>query len=157
MSMGTETKLANPLISINDLQWIKLVELLTENVFALNGRKLIKIEALFTEGGHYPTVYFRLTSVAEKSNEHDNAEVSGFVFGFNDDWDDDVYIHSLSEQGYWPEWLKDNGINTTFNYHEVGLRKLLSFIEKELKVWSIPEVVSPRQHVSNKWRLLKLY
>lgn len=155
--MATQVKPANQLTSIDDSQWIKLVELLTENVFALNGRTLNKIEYLFTEGEHYPAVYFRLTSVTEKSNNDQNAEISGFVFGFNNDWEDDVYIHPLSEQGYWAEWLKDNGINAIFNYHEVGLRKLLSFIEKELNVWSITEEVPGRQVVANEWLLLKTY
>lgn len=84
-------------------------------------------------------------------------EISGFAFGFNNEWDDDVYIHSLSEQGYWPEWLKENGINATFNYHEVGLRKLVTFLEKDLKVWSIADGSEPNQFVPNEWRLLKIY
>lgn len=155
--MATQIKPANPLTTIDDSQWIKLVELLTENVFALNGRTLLKIENLFTEGGHYPAVYFRLTSMAEKANVQQSIEISGFVFGFNNDWDDDVYIHPLSEQGYWPEWLKGNDINATFNYHEVGLRKLLSFIDKELNVWSIPDEGPAPQFIANKWKLLKLY
>ena len=156
--METITTPRNPIVYINDEQWLKLVDLLTDNVLALNSRKLLKVECQYTEGGHYPAVYFRLTTVLEDPSDEDpKTEVSGFVFGFNNDWDDDVYIHPLASQGYWEEWLTNNGITCVFNYHEVGLRKLLSFLEKELKVWSISEEQEPIVFPPNEWRLLKSY
>ncbi|OCX54199.1 hypothetical protein BEL04_08025 [Mucilaginibacter sp. PPCGB 2223] len=147
----------NPLINIDHLQWIKLVELLTENVFALNNRRLTQVENLFTEGGHYPAVYFRLTTLPENSDDQNKVEVSGFVFGFNNDWDDDVYIHPLSPQGFWEDWLVKNGINTTFNYHEVGIRKLYSFIDKEIKIWSTIDFAQKSDIPVEEWRILKAY
>ncbi|TSD67645.1 hypothetical protein FFF34_009735 [Inquilinus sp. KBS0705] len=156
--METITTTRNPLININDEQWIKLVELLTDNVLALNSRKLLTVECLYTTGGHYPALYFRLTTVLEDPSDADpKTEVSGFVFGFNNEWDDDVYIHPLSSQGYWEEWLQENGITCVFNYHEVGLRKLVDFLEKELKLWAISEEQKPVAFAPNQWRLLKAY
>jgi hypothetical protein len=156
--MATITTPRNPLIHISDEQWIKLVEFLTENVFALNSRKLLKVEVQHTEGGHYPALYFRLTTVLEDPADNDlKTEVSGFVFGFNNDWDDDVYIHPLSSLGFWEDWLQDNAITSVFNYHEVGLRKLNSFLEDELKLWNIPESSVLPEYASNAWRLLKDY
>ena len=156
--METLTTPRNPLIYINDEQWIKLVDLLTDNVLALNSRKLLQVECLYTAGGHYPAIYFRLTTVLEDPSDADpKTEVSGFVFGFNNDWDDDVYIHPLASQGYWEEWLQKNGITCVFNYHEVGLRKLLAFVDKELKLWNITESANAPEFVANEWRLLKDY
>ncbi|WP_439698897.1 hypothetical protein ACFGVS_12600 [Mucilaginibacter sp. AW1-7] len=68
--------------------------------------------------------------------------------------DNDVYIHPLSTQGFWDDCLKDNSINATFAYHEVGLRKLLSFLDKELNLWHIPEEVNYNVIVPNEWRKL---
>jgi len=153
--MTTITTQRNPLIQTNDQQWIKLVELLSENVLALNSRKLLKIEIQFTEGGHYPAVYFRLTTILDDPADHNlKTEVSGFVFGFNNDWDDDVYIHPLSPLGFWDEWLKKNEITSVFNYHEVGLRKLIAFLENELKIWNITENSNKLEFAPNEWRLL---
>lgn len=143
----------NPLTVISDRQWIEFVEFLSENVLALNNRLLAKLEILHTEGGHYPAVYFRLTTIADQATKGDmKTEVSGFVLGFNNDWDDDVYIHPLSPQGFWENWLNENGINTIFNYHEVGLRKLYGYIEKELKLWETPENPVPINYVPDEWR-----
>jgi len=148
----------NPLVNIYDHQWLKLVDLLTENVLALNGRKLSKVETLYTDGGHYPAIYFRLTTLLEDPSDQDlKTEVSGFVFGFNNDWDDDVYIHPLSPQGFWEDWLEENGITSFFTYHEVGLRKLCAFLDKELKLWNIAEDSKQNEFAPNEWRLLKLY
>ena len=153
--MTTITTPRNPLIHINDHQWIKLVEFLTENVLALNSRKLLKIEIQHTEGGHYPAIYFRLTTVLDVPAEQDlKTEVSGFVFGFNNDWDDDVYIHPLSSLGFWDNWLKENEITSIFNYHEVGLRKLIAFLENELKIWNITKNSNTPAFAPNEWRLL---
>ena len=153
--MTTITRVYNPLINIKDEQWISLIDLLTENVFALNGRKLTNIEIQHSIGGHYPAVYFRLTTILEDPKGNNlKTEVSGFVLGFNNEWDDDVYIHPLSAQGFWEDWLKDNSINATFAYHEVGLRKLLSFLDKELNLWHIPEEISYKDFVPNEWRSL---
>jgi hypothetical protein len=148
----------NPLIQINDDQWIKLVEFLTENVLALNSRILLKIEIQHTEGGHYPAIYFRLTTVLDEPADQDlKTEVSGFVFGFNNEWDDDVYIHPLSTLGFWEDWLKRNAITSVFNYHEIGLRKLITFLENELKLWSKTENSNLPEYAPNEWRLLKEY
>jgi hypothetical protein len=156
--MQTMTTTRNPLIYINDDQWIKLVDLLTDNVLALNSRKLLKVEYQYTAGGHYPAVYFRLTTVLEDATDaNPKTEVSGFVFGFNNDWDDDVYIHPLSSQGYWEEWLLENGITSVFNYHEVGLRKLIAFLDKELKIWTVSNEAKNHQFTSNVWRELISY
>lgn len=156
--MATTIVKHNPLIQISDEQWIKFVDLITDNVLALNSRKLSKVEIFYTEGGHYPAAYFRLTTILDDPADGDlKTEVSGFVFGFNNDWDDDVYIHSLSPQGYWEDWLKENEITATFNYHEVGLRKLYAFLENELKIWNINSDLSTSEFALNEWRLLKLY
>ena len=156
--MATITTPRNPLIHINDQQWIKLVEFLTENVLALNSRKLLKIETQYTEGGHYPALYFRLTTVLDEPADQDlKTEVSGFVFGFNNEWDDDVYIHPLSTLGFWEDWLKHNAITSVFNYHEIGLRKLITFLENELKLWDITENSNLPEYAPNEWRLLKDY
>jgi hypothetical protein len=104
--MSTITKPYNPLINISDQQWLKFIDLITENVFALNARVLTKVELLHHVGDHYPAVYFRLTTCLEDPQDKDlQTQVSGFVLGFNNEWDDDVYIHPLSEQGFWKEWL----------------------------------------------------
>jgi hypothetical protein len=66
--MANKTMLYNPLIYIKDGQWLKFVALLTENVLAINGRILSKVEVLYSEGGFYPAVYFRLTTVFEAGN-----------------------------------------------------------------------------------------
>ena len=156
--MATITTPRNPLIHINDQQWIKLVEFLTENVLALNSRKLFKIEMQYTEGGHYPAIYFRLTTILDDPADQDlKTEVSGFVFGFNNEWDDDVYIHPLSSLGFWEDWLKANAITSIFNYHEVGLRKLVAFLENELNLWNITENSNLPECAPNEWRLLKDY
>jgi len=156
--MSSKTRNPNPLMFIDDQLWVKLVDLITENVFALNSLKLFKVDILYTEGGHYPAVYFRLTTILEDSIDSDiKTEVSGFVFGFNNDWDDDVYIHPLSPLGFWDEWLKENQITSIFNYHEVGLRRLNAFIERELKLWEIPEEPTLPGFSMNEWRLLKEY
>ncbi|WP_374950969.1 hypothetical protein [Mucilaginibacter sp.] len=146
----------NPLTQISDERWIKFVDLITDNVLALNSRKLSKVEIFYTEGGHYPAAYFRLTTILDDAADDDlKTEVSGFVFGFNNDWDDDVYIHPLSPQGYWEDWLKENEITATFNYHEVGLRKLNEFLENELQVWKLPRNTDTFEFIPNEWRLLK--
>lgn len=153
--MKDQTIFYNPLTRIGNQQWIKLVELLTENVLALNSRVLSKVEILYNSDGHYPVAYFRLTTaLAKASNGDPQTEVSGFVFGFNNDWDDDVYIHALTPLGYQESWLKENGITSFFTYHEVGLRKLHTFLEKELKIWSITENTVANDSLPNDWREL---
>ena len=156
--MAVKNALYNPLTKITGEQWIQLVELLTENVFALNSRILLKIETYYAEGGHYPAIYFRLTTILEDPGDNDpKPETSGFVFGFNNDWDDDVYIHPLSPQGYWEDWLTENEITSVFNYHEVGLWKILSFLEKELNLWGIAGDADAVEYKPNEWNLLKVY
>lgn len=152
--MSTLTKPYNPLINISDQKWLKFIDVITENVFALNSRALTKVELLHSEGGHYPAVYFRLTTSDYPADADSQTEVSGFVLGFNNEWDDDVYIHPLSEQGFWKDWLIKNGITSTFNYHEVGLRKLLFFLNEELKLWEVPLDVKYNEYVPDVWRLL---
>jgi hypothetical protein len=152
--MSTITKPYNPLINISDEQWLRFIDLVTENVFALNSRALAKVELLHSEGGHYPAVYFRLTTVDYPVDDDPQTEVSGFVLGFNNEWDDDVYIHPLSEQGFWKDWLVKNGITATFNYHEVGLRKLLFFLAEELKLWEVPGEVKYNEFLPDVWREL---
>ncbi|WCT14386.1 hypothetical protein [Mucilaginibacter jinjuensis] len=153
--MGTQTKKYNPLRSISEQQWLKLIKLLTENVLALNSRRLSKIELLYADGGHYPAAYFRLTSVLDEQIDKDSKkEVSGFVFGFNNEWDDDVYIHPLTAQGYQEDWLVENGITSFFTYHEVGVSKLHKFLDQELRIWNANQSVNVWEGIINEWRLL---
>lgn len=152
--MSAITKPYNPLTNISDQKWLKFIDLITENVFALNSRALTKVELLHTVGSHYPAVYFRLTTSDYPIDADPQIEVSGFVLGFNNEWDDDVYIHPLSEQGFWKDWLIKNGITSIFNYHEIGLRKLLFFLNEELKLWDTPEQVENLELIPNEWREL---
>jgi hypothetical protein len=155
--MIAQIKKYNPLVVISDEQWIKLITLLTENVFILNRRELIKAELQYNDSGHYPAIYFRLTTILDNPDDDDlKTEVSGFVIGFNNDWDDDVYIHPLGPQGYWEDWLDKNGITAKFAYHEVGLRKLYAFLEKVLKLWEITEDAVVMSYIPNEWRELLL-
>jgi hypothetical protein len=91
------TTVSNPLTNIKNGQWLKLVELLTDNLFALNSRILAKVEILYIGGDHYPAVYFRLTTDLENpKDKNPKTEISGFLFGFDNDLDNDVYIHPLT-------------------------------------------------------------
>jgi hypothetical protein len=153
--MANKTMLYNPLIYIKDGQWLKFVALLTENVLAINGRILSKVEVLYSEGGFYPAVYFRLTTVLEDSPDEDlKPEISGFVLGFNNDWDEDVYLHPLSSQGYMEDWLMENNITSLFVYHDVGLRKLFKFLETELKLWETADHAIAQTFTPKQWQEL---
>jgi hypothetical protein len=148
-------ELYNPLIYINDEQWLKLVSLLTDNVLEVNQRKLSKIEIMYTEDWHYPAVYFRLsTELKYESGDAVKSEVSGFTFGFDSDWDNDVLINPLTSQGYWDNWLSDIGITAFFAYHEVGIRKIHKFLEQELKIWDKASKTVPLEIKENEWREL---
>ncbi|WP_295769244.1 hypothetical protein [uncultured Mucilaginibacter sp.] len=150
-------KTRNPFPSVTDQQWIKFILMLTDNVMALNGLVLSKVEIMLTEGGHYPAAYFRLTSTPEKPGGLPVAPlVSGFLIGFDLDWDKDVIIQPLSPQGYQENWLSENGINSVFTYHDVGLQKLMTFLEKELQLWQLAETALAADKPADEWRELAL-
>lgn len=155
--MTSINKTRNPFPSITDQQWVRFIVMLTDNVFALNGLVLSKAEVMLTEGGHYPAAYFRLTSIPERSaGLPAEPQVSGFLIGFDLDWDKDVIIQPLSPQGYQEDWLNENGITSAFTYHDVGLQKLMAFLEKELKLWQIAETALEADTPIDEWRELVL-
>ncbi|MET3981743.1 hypothetical protein ABIB62_004360 [Mucilaginibacter sp. UYP25] len=143
------------LLKIADQQWIDLVELLTENVLALNRRLLTTVEIMYRIDGHFPVFLFRLTSILEYPEDGDlMSEISGFSFGYDTDIDNEVYIQPLSSDGYWEKFLKEIGITHFFSPNNVGMKKLYKFLSKNLKIWDneLPAqiiVLKP-----NKWRTL---
>jgi hypothetical protein len=143
------------LLKITDQQWIDLVELLTENVLALNSRILSNIEIMYQADGHFPVLLFRLTSIIEDPEDGNlNPEISGFSFGYDTDIDDEVYIQPLSSDGYWETFLKEIGITHFFAPNNVGMKKLYKFLSKNLKIWDdeVPaQIIVPE---TNKWRTL---
>lgn len=153
---NVEDQAAVRLLMVTDGQWLELMNMVTEGVMAVSGRRIAQTEILFSEGGHYPSMYFRLTSVPEDTEAIDpQPQVSGFVFGFDADIDDEVYIQPLSPDTYREDWLEENGINHFFAWHEVGVKKLYRFLSEELKLWSgdapgVPEVTTPGQ-----WKTLQ--
>lgn len=154
--METLKKLYNPLVNIKDEQWMKLVQMLITAVLELNARVLTKVEQMYVVG-HYPAMYFRLTTVLERpEKEGSKPEVSGFVVGFDNDYDDDVFLESLSPHAYWEHWLAENGITTIFAYHEVGIRKIMRFFEKELKIWEQVEGGETQNIKEDEWREIAL-
>lgn len=143
------------LLKIADQQWIDLVELLTENVLALNSRVLSTVGIMYQADGHFPVYLFRLTSILEDPADGDlQPEVSGFSFGYDTDIDDEVYIQPLSSDGYWEKFLNETGITHFFSTNNVGMKKLYKFLSKELKIWDdeVPaQIIVPE---TNKWRTL---
>lgn len=143
------------LLKITDPQWIDLVELLTEDVLALNSRVLETVEIMYQADGHFPVFLFRLTSIMEDPEDGERKpEVSGFSFGYDIDIDDEVYIQPLSSDGYWEDFLKEMGITHFFTSNNVGMKKLYKFLSKNLKIWDdeVPvQIIVPEP---NKWRKL---
>ena len=143
------------LLKITDQQWINLVELLTENVFALNSRVLTTTEIMYRADGHFPVLFFRLTSIIEDPEDGDlKPEISGFSFGYDIDIDDEVYIQPLSPDGYWEDFLKEIGITHFFAPNNVGMKKLYKFLSNDLKIWDdevLGQIIIPE---ANKWRNL---
>ena len=124
------------LLKITDQQWIGLVELLTENVLALNSRILSNVEIMYQADGHFPVFLFRLTSIMEDPEDGNlKPEISGFSFGYDIDVDDEVYIQPLSSDGYWDKFLNETGITHFFSTNNVGMKKLYKFLSKDLKIW----------------------
>ena len=153
--METTIHSHNSLLKITDQQWIDLVELLTENVLALNSRILLNIEIMYQADGHFPVYLFRLTSVIEDPEDGElKPEISGFSFGYDTDIDDEVYIQPLSSDGYWEAFLNEIGITHFFSTNNVGMKKLNKFLSKNLKIWDdeVPaQIIVPE---ANKWRTL---
>ncbi|EHQ24780.1 hypothetical protein [Mucilaginibacter paludis] len=143
------------LLKITDQQWINLVELLTENVLALNSRTLSSVEIMYRADGHFPVYLFRLTSTLEDPEDQDlMPQVSGFSFGYDTDIDDEVYIQPLSPDGYWEKFLDDIGITHIFTTNNVGMKKLYKFLSEDLKIWNdeVPaQIIIPEPNV---WRTL---
>lgn len=140
------------LLSISDDQWLKLVEMLTYGVLELNSRTLTKVEIMFNVG-HYPAMHFRLTTVLnDASDQNSSKQVSGFRFGFDQDIDDEVYIEPLSADGFWEDYLKENGITHVFASNEVGIKKLYRFIADELRLWEEREYEEIEMPAEDTWR-----
>ncbi len=143
------------LLKIADQQWIDLVELLTENVLALNSRVLSTLEIMYQADGHFPVYLFRLTSILEDPEDSDlKPEISGFSFGYDTDIDNEVYIQPLSSDGYWEKFLNETGITHFFSTNNVGMKKLYKFLSKDLKIWDdeVPaQIIIPEP---NMWRTL---
>ncbi|MDT3401025.1 hypothetical protein [Mucilaginibacter terrae] len=147
----------NPLPFISDKQWLSFVRLMTENALALNNRALVKAEIMLTDGGHYPSAYFRLTSeLDEPAVQPLLQETSGFSLGFDLDWDEDVIIQPLTPQGYEQDWLNENGIIAVFTYHDIGLRRIIRFLKEELKLWEISGTPKNIPAHPLDWRELRL-
>ncbi|UEG51410.1 hypothetical protein LLH06_10540 [Mucilaginibacter daejeonensis] len=155
--MKTLDEAQNVLLSVSDEQWLKLVGMLTYGVLELNARKLSKVEVMYSVG-HYPAMHFRLTTILDDPTDGNPLpQVSGFRFAFDQDIDDDVYIESLSSDGFWDDYLEKMRITHVFTTNEVGVKKLYRFINDELHLWdanSVAQITKPEQDV---WRDLKTY
>ena len=143
------------LLKITDQQWIDLVELLTENVLALNSRILLNIEIMYQADGHFPVYLFWLTSVIEDPEDGNlKPEISEFSFGYDTDIDDEVYIQALSSDGYWEKFPEEIGVIHFFSPNNVGRKKLHKFLSKNLKIWDDKVPAQIIVSKPNNWRTL---